>query len=486
MLDPCRGLTEPLLTEVLPKGEARKLLSLFIGLGIASLLSLVAIEETTVRWGQHHVQASGVTSFVQLARPLTLAAEDAVASARASAAGASSTECRYHLCRRLDEGAAARRLRDTIINSDGYVKDHVDSDDYYRVLDVDQSATLDDVKKAYRKLAVKWHPDKNPDLKEQAQEKFKRVAEAYDVLSNEEKKADYDRFGKEGMKKKAAGGHPGPGMGQWGNMDDDIAREIFEQMFGKMGGAFRSRRGGPSGVERKFATPPYDILPPGTPVMLRGLKTKPQLNGEVAIVQEFQTHCVRYSVVVQDIGQLISVPTEKLEQLVPGARVIRCKEHPELTGAECTITSFSRSNERFGVQIAIGYMGLRMLLHPSQVLLPEDLVVEVVGLQKNPDLNGRYGKIVRFSVPTGRYAVQLSANDIKELRPVNVRPILLKITGRGLGARLAARVFQGASVFGLAYLIAPGIIKPWLLEAARAWEVLSHVVRGAQVPQRHW
>ena len=81
-------------------------------------------------------------------------------------------------------------------------KDHVHSDDYYEVLGVEKTATEDQIKKAYRKLAIKWHPDKNPDNKEQAEEVFKKVGEAYEVLSNAEKRQIYDRYGKEGLQGK--------------------------------------------------------------------------------------------------------------------------------------------------------------------------------------------------------------------------------------------------------------------------------------------
>ena len=66
--------------------------------------------------------------------------------------------------------------------------------DYYEVLGVSKTATPDEIKKAYRKLAIKYHPDKNPDDKN-AEEKFKEAAEAYEVLSNEEKRQKYDQFG---------------------------------------------------------------------------------------------------------------------------------------------------------------------------------------------------------------------------------------------------------------------------------------------------
>ncbi len=115
--------------------------------------------------------------------------------------------------------------------------------DYYEVLGVDKSASADDLKKAYRKMAIKYHPDrqqgKSDEEKKAAEEKFKEAAEAYDVLSNPDKKARYDQFGFAGEQ---AGGFGGFGGGM--SMDD-----IFEQFGSIFGGGFGgfgggSRRGG--------------------------------------------------------------------------------------------------------------------------------------------------------------------------------------------------------------------------------------------------
>lgn len=86
--------------------------------------------------------------------------------------------------------------------------------DYYEVLGVEKNANADEIKKAYRKAAIKYHPDKNPGDK-QAEEKFKEAAEAYDVLSNPDKRARYDQFGHAGMSGAAggAGGFGGFGGG---------------------------------------------------------------------------------------------------------------------------------------------------------------------------------------------------------------------------------------------------------------------------------
>lgn len=110
--------------------------------------------------------------------------------------------------------------------------------DYYEVLGISKGASKDEIKKAYRKQALKYHPDKNPGDKE-AEEKFKEAAEAYEVLSNDEKKARYDQFGHAGMNGGGFGGGFGGGM----TMEDIFSS--FGDIFGDaFGGAFGSRRGG--------------------------------------------------------------------------------------------------------------------------------------------------------------------------------------------------------------------------------------------------
>lgn len=70
---------------------------------------------------------------------------------------------------------------------------------YYKTLEVAKDATSIDIKKAYHKLALRWHPDKNPDAKEEAEKKFKEISQAYEVLSDEKKRSLYDRYGKQGL-----------------------------------------------------------------------------------------------------------------------------------------------------------------------------------------------------------------------------------------------------------------------------------------------
>ena len=116
--------------------------------------------------------------------------------------------------------------------------------DYYEVLGLQKGASEEEIKKAFRKMAMKYHPDKNPGDKE-AEEKFKEVNEAYSVLSDPDKKSKYDRFGHAGVDPNGMGGAGGfggfGGAGGFGGFED-----IFDMFGSAFGGGF-----GGGGVQRK-------------------------------------------------------------------------------------------------------------------------------------------------------------------------------------------------------------------------------------------
>jgi len=120
--------------------------------------------------------------------------------------------------------------------------------DYYEVLGVGKTASADDIKRAYRRMAMKYHPDKNPDDKE-AEAKFKECAEAYEVLSNANKRQSYDQFGHEGLR--------GSGMHDFSrmNVEDIFSMFGFEDFFGGIFGGGRGRRPG----RRAGPTRGYDL-----------------------------------------------------------------------------------------------------------------------------------------------------------------------------------------------------------------------------------
>ncbi len=115
--------------------------------------------------------------------------------------------------------------------------------DYYSVLNVDRNASKEELKKAYRKLAMMYHPDRNPDDKE-AEEKFKEAAEAYDVLNNDEKRAKYDRFGHDGVRTSDFGSSGFTDVNDIFSHFSDIfgGSSIFDDIFG--GSTQRGRRRG--------------------------------------------------------------------------------------------------------------------------------------------------------------------------------------------------------------------------------------------------
>ena len=125
-------------------------------------------------------------------------------------------------------------------------------EDYYEVLGISKTATDAEIKKAYRKLALKWHPDKNKE--EGAEEKFKKISEAFQVLSDKEKRSTYDRFGKEGLNgngpTSGSGGMPDFGGFTFMN-PEDIFKSFFGDDFDIFSGSRRSsqsrHRQGPSG-----------------------------------------------------------------------------------------------------------------------------------------------------------------------------------------------------------------------------------------------
>ncbi|CAI0461065.1 unnamed protein product [Linum tenue] len=162
--------------------------------------------------------------------------------------------------------------------------------DYYKILQVDRSASDDDLKKAYRKLAMKWHPDKNPTNKKDAEAKFKQISEAYEVLSDSQKRAVYDQYGEEGLK----GQVPPPNAEMPSSFRfnprsaDDIFAEVFGQSspFGGMGGRSYGEGGGGSmhqSAPRK-AGPIENKLPCSLEELYKGTTKKMKISREIVDV----------------------------------------------------------------------------------------------------------------------------------------------------------------------------------------------------------
>lgn len=128
--------------------------------------------------------------------------------------------------------------------------------DYYEVLGAQRNASADDLKKAYRKMAMQYHPDRNKDNKE-AEAKFKEINEAYDVLKDDQKRAAYDRFGHGAFEGGMGGGRGGFGGGA--GFDAGSFSDIFEEVFGDFMGGMRGNSGGGAGGVQRGSDLRYDL-----------------------------------------------------------------------------------------------------------------------------------------------------------------------------------------------------------------------------------
>ncbi len=148
--------------------------------------------------------------------------------------------------------------------------------DFYEVLGVGKSANLDEIKSNYRKLAMKYHPDKNPGDKE-SEDKFKEAAEAYEVLSDQDKRARYDRFGMEGLK--------GTNYHQYSNINDIFSQ--FGDVFG--GGIFEEFFGGSRGSRRRYRGEAGSDIKIKLPLTLEEISTGSNKNIKIKRLVECET-----------------------------------------------------------------------------------------------------------------------------------------------------------------------------------------------------
>ena len=343
---------------------------------------------------------------------------------------------------------------------------NIASDDFYKILGVEKTATEKQIKKAYRKLAMKYHPDKNKAA--DAADKFKKIASAYECLSDPQKRKQYDLCSSmpggmsggmgggmpQGMpfNMNMAGGMPGgvrfvnmsgdsAGMGGMGGMESMLA-SIFGGMsgmkrqqgrspfmggspFGDMGMGGSPFGGTPFGAEgaEHWSSPFGDSSPkrqgmelqPGTAVIVGGLKSTYKYNGQQARVLRFLPEQERYTVQLQDGGN-ISVKRRNLQQVVEEVQINGLKSRRDLNGTRGRVVAFNHAEQRYVVQTNTEQAALKR----ENVILPPGTRVMVEGLQKAPRWNEKEGKLSHYEQESGRYVVDLGTQKLR-LRPCNIR-----------------------------------------------------------------
>ena len=315
-----------------------------------------------------------------------------------------------------------------------------DSNDYYEVLGVSNTSTDKEIKKAYRKLSLKHHPDKNQDDTEKAEEIFKKINEAYSVLSDKKKRSSYDRFGK-----------PGPGEQEGFGMSSENARQtfhdFFEQFSGNGSNFTPSTQGFTNGFMRGFggglgtgigeglremgvnpgiqASIPIleqflnpfgsmtgfnfgnqqindvkpDIISNGVNVRIKELVNNSELNDKLGIIKGYNQDKDRYQVKIDNDVKMLK--RKNLQQLVNG--LILGTNKQELNGRKCKVLNYNSDTQRYQVQVRQKIINIK----PSNVVIDDNTCVEIRNIQSNPSLNSRCGRIKSYNQTKKRYNIAL-------------------------------------------------------------------------------
>ena len=202
----------------------------------------------------------------------------------------------------------------------------------------------------------------------------------------------------------------GPGMGGFGGMPG-----MGGGMPG-MGGGMGGRPG--YGRPRRPQPKRYDAIPPGTPVSLKGLVSRPEKNGDSGEVKEYDPSSGRYVVQLEDTEETLKVKPTNILQHVQ-AKVHGLESRTDLNGAKARILAWDEARERYNIYVMS--ISKSISLKPSNIVLDNGAVGRITGLQSKPELNGKWGTIKGFNSTSGRYDVQLSADKILRLKLDNIR-----------------------------------------------------------------
>ena len=314
-----------------------------------------------------------------------------------------------------------------------------DDDDYYKVLGVSRDCSASEISKAYKKLAIKFHPDKNPDDKEAAEESFKRLCEAYEVLSDEKKRQSYDQAGKQSTADTNgfSRGRAEEIFAQAFN-GDPILQEMWERRNRKAtsdlrgdaglgGGTSGGLAGGMQGRPAQLVKEP-GVLPPWTSVTVRGLKGAAHHNGKVAQVESYDASDGRYAVRLPN-GEGVRIKFDNvLQRLEADCCGVLNETQARLDGKTALVVGYDEATDRYVADLRGGDTrgGERASLQPSNLILPVGARGKVVGLMSaaGSKWNGQIGAVVDFDREAGRYVVQMTAGregDQLKIKPPNFR-----------------------------------------------------------------
>lgn len=292
-------------------------------------------------------------------------------------------------------------------------------------------------------LALEYHPDKNPDNKEVAEENFKRICEAYEVLSDEAKRRQYDQSGMEGHRYDGFSWEQAEDIFERACSADAILAELWRRRCerdtgttpgmaptnvgnGREAPPFMGTNGGlggglggnghPMSGGRTIGGDKFGVLPAWTSVTVRGLKGAAHHNGKVAQIESYDAESGRYAVRLAN-GEGVKIKYENLLQRLE----VECTGlGAQLDGRLATIATYDEKKDVYEVDLrGVGKQPLQRV----NMILPPSARGRVVGLTSpaGAKWNEQIGQVVAFDREAGRYVLQMSRDDQLRIKPVNLR-----------------------------------------------------------------
>ena len=274
-------------------------------------------------------------------------------------------------------------------------------DNYYQILGLDKNADENQIKKAYKKLAIKYHPDKNPNNKE-AEEKFKTICEAYSILSDKDKKEQYDRFGKQGINSNFrcnTNVNPDEIFNSFFRSDpfNDFESNIFSNI---------------SNIRiRKCDENKIDIISNGTRVLIKDLINSKELNNCIGIVKGYDISKKKY--LIRICNKDIFIKDDNFIQLL-NVTIHNLKSNSFLNGMKTNVIDYI--NGRYVVDLNRN----RYSLTSENLIVDKNSKVKIVNLKSNNSINGKWGLILNFDRVSNRYVIKISNSLILKIKLENI------------------------------------------------------------------
>ena len=302
---------------------------------------------------------------------------------------------------------------------------NINSNDYYEVLGVNKNASNEEIRKAYKKIALKYHPDKNPKNKEEAEKNFKKINEAYSILGNNEKKKKYDTFGKSGFENDLGGFNFSNNDAQnifstfFSTNNDNpfemmFNNDVFFQEFSNFGNN-KFHKTHNTNFFRMNNFKNYDIcIRTQKKVIIKNLTKHQNLNGKIGRILNFNNRNNKYNVLIENKNQNIHLKFDNLLQII-NVEIINLVTNYNLNGKKGKILGMDEFKKLYKVSIDNKIISIKNI----NIIFENDTCIKIFDLNNN-NYNGLCGIINSYDFDSGRYFVKIKNNKILKLKADNL------------------------------------------------------------------